>query len=124
MDVAGTGALVVAVRGASVGGSCCTGRTDGVSAGAESTAFAVVLIEGEARLSLDIARFWGASAIGLTPIDVTRPSDVFRCSRLAEYPTINASATAAIHSKLVRSKRCLGAGLSGTSTKAAGRAMA
>jgi len=44
----------------------------------------LVLIEGEARLSLDIARFWGASAIGLTPIDVTRPSDVFRCSRLAE----------------------------------------
>src|SRR6478736_2568958 len=100
-DAAGTGALVVAMRGATDGESCCTGRVDGVSALAESTAFAVVSIEGEARLSLDIARFWGASAIGSTPIigDVTRPSDVFRCSRLAEYPTIKASATAAIHSK-------------------------
>ena len=41
MDAAGAGALVVAVRGGAAGGSCCTGRVDGVSALAESTTFAV-----------------------------------------------------------------------------------
>jgi hypothetical protein len=77
-----------------------------------------------ARLSLDIARFWGASAIGSnTDRDVTRPSDEFRCSRLAEYPTINAERDRRNPQQVGEVEAMLGAGLSGTSTKAAGRAI-